>query len=101
MSDESIFSVGDLVRVKAIFRDPETEELVDPEVVVFTVRGPDAPQADNTTPKVEKIDTGEYFAQVPVDRSGRWYVAIDAAGGYVGAHEHSFIVRDQYVPRSS
>lgn len=97
---EIIVDVGTCVKLKAIFRDPVTKELVEPGVVVATVRAPEAPPADNQTPEVEELDKGEYQVEVIASRAGRWYVAFDASGGgYTGAKEASFVARERYVPR--
>lgn len=96
---ENIYNVGDSVKVKAEFRDPETKKLVDPSVVVCTVRPPETKPADVLTPAVTKTAVGKYEASIEVDRAGRWWVAFDGAGLHPSAEERSFVVRKQQVPR--
>jgi hypothetical protein len=97
--DENIYDVGDKPKLKVTFKDPETKELVDPDVVVCTVRPPKAKEADYQTPEVEKLSKGVYQAVVIIDRPGRWWYAFDGAGSHAGAEERSFNVRTQNVPR--
>lgn len=99
MSQENIYDVGDKVVVTTTFTDPETKARVDPDVVVCTVRPPNAPAAEFQTPGVEKVSSGVYKAEISVTKAGRWWYAFDGAGNHQGAEERSFNVRSQNVPR--
>lgn len=96
---ETIYDIGDKPILRVKFTDPATKALVDPDVVVCTVRPPKVAAAEYLTPAVVKISKGIYQAQVSVDRSGRWWYAFDGAGNFQGAEERSFEVRSQNVPR--
>lgn len=99
MSEETIYNIGDKPNLRVTFTDPVTKELVDPDVVVCTVRPPKVSSAGYLTPAVTKISKGVYQAQVSIDRSGRWWYAFDGAGNFQGSEERSLFVRDQNVPR--
>lgn len=99
MSQENIYDVGDKAVLKVTFTDPETKALVDPDVVVCTVKPPNAATADILTPEVEKVSEGVYQAEVSITKPGRWWYAFDGAGNHQGAEERSFNVRSQNVPR--
>jgi hypothetical protein len=96
---DNLYDIGDRPVLTATFKDPESKELVDPDVVVCTVRPPDSTVAEQLTPTVEKVSTGVYRTTLSVDRAGRWWYAFDGAGDNQASQERSFTVREQQVPR--
>lgn len=79
--------------------DGETEEAVDPETVVCTVR---SPAGTNTEPEVTKAESGVYTAEFELTESGvsgLWHYAFDGTGGSQASAEGTIRVRRRKVAR--
>jgi uncharacterized protein YfaS (alpha-2-macroglobulin family) len=91
-----VFDTLDDIELTAVFRDPDTEELLDPATVTLTVRKPD----DSTlTPSVANISPGTYRATVQPDEDehGRWRYRWRGTGDVQATQERYFVVRKQTV----
>ena len=83
-------TVGDTVRLKAEFIDPDTELPVDPTAVTFkSKRHPDTTAASTSG---TKDAVGLYHADITVPTAGLWHYRVEATGTYAGTDENDFVV---------
>ena len=83
------YDVGDRVRIEASFTNL-SGTAADPTTVAVTVT---TPGRTTVTPTVTKDSTGEYHADVDVDRPGEWIFRWTGVGALMAAESGSFYVR--------
>ena len=86
------YEKGDLAHFHNEFRDPHTDQLVDPTVVRFkyeTPAGLETTLVYGTDPALTKESTGKYMATVNLNASGTWDFRWETTGIYQGAEEFS------------
>jgi hypothetical protein len=72
------------------FRDPHTDELVDPSVVRFKYETPSGIETTLTygvDPALTKTSTGKYLATVTLSSDGTWGFRWETAGTFAGVDE--------------
>lgn len=83
------YTIGNYVRMSVEFRDL-AGSYVDPTAVEFRVRAPSSTAVSVIAGT--RSETGKYFADVLVDRSGSWAFRAVASGAVVAAVEQTFDV---------
>jgi hypothetical protein len=92
----SHYQKGELVPCEARFSNPLTDELVDPNTVIFKVQDPDEIETSYTygvDTEVIKDSVGVYHLDVLANKSGTWFYRYESPGQ--AANESWF-----YVERS-
>lgn len=87
-SKEKIY-VGQGVKVRARFRDPETLEPVDPVTVMIKFRGPDGAVIDG---EAEKSEDGVYYGRAVVDAKGIWVCVVSSSDPGAAVDQYEFNV---------
>lgn len=92
----NVYDIGTVVTLTAVFKDPKTKAVVQPEHVTCTV----IDGKDQTTTPAVTNNGGTYEAQVDVEAKGKgeWLYAFAGTGGYKARAESWFEVRPQMVP---
>jgi hypothetical protein len=93
----SLYHVGDLVELVAMFTDPQTGMPVAPRRVTCHIRPPRG--VDGRPLTVEPLGDGRYAAKIAPNASGTWWYAFDAEGHHQAAGEKHFVVHPRRVPR--
>jgi hypothetical protein len=89
------YDIGDLVRIKATFRDPEANDAyIDPATVTLKVKDPAAVTTTYTLAggQVIKDSTGHYHYDLSVATAGLWSYRWETTGTYQAAQEATFTV---------
>lgn len=87
------YDVGDLVRIKATFKDLN-DALADPTTVTCEYKKPDGTVISGDA---TKESTGVYRYDVAPDAAGTWYYRMSGIGNVQAASESRFIVRKSEV----
>lgn len=91
------YDKGDLVRIKAEFRDPENgDALVDPTSVTFKVKDPAGTTTTyvyGTAAQLVKDSMGKYHVDVNANAQGSWRYRFESTGNYQAAQEGTFTVK--------
>lgn len=91
------FILGQLVRLSAEFRDPESNTLLDPDTVRLRVRNPLGASALDETfgvgSAIVRLSQGRYIADVDASESGSWTYYWNSEGLGQAAAEGTFDVR--------
>jgi hypothetical protein len=82
------YSVGDGVRVSAVFTDIHGNA-ADPTVAAFKVRDPNGAV---TSPSLTRVQTGVYYSDIVLTKSGTWSYRWEGTGAVVAAKEGSLDV---------
>lgn len=77
------YLVGNVARISASVTD-SAGNLVSPTTVVLKVKLPDA---SVVTPSVTKLSDGKYYADVPLEQSGKYLYRFESAGTATAAVE--------------
>ena len=98
----NVYDIGDCVRCRGLFRDPDTWAEVDPDNVFFEIKDPDGVTATYqygvSGSPVTRADVGDYQVRVTVTASGEWYYHFYSTGTGPTAEERSFSVRPTQFP---
>jgi len=89
------YDIGDVVRAKCEFRDPDTKALVDPTTVKCFVRTSANVVSENTA---VRDSAGLYHYNITVTLEGRWYYRFAGTGTYQSAAEGQFYVKQTNFP---
>lgn len=93
MSTQNHYSVGNLVRVSAVFKDA-AGTAIDPTTVGFKVRRPDTGAVTTyvygTDAQLVKDSVGNYHVDVSADATGEWPYRFYSTGTGQAAQESSF-----------
>lgn len=84
------YAKGDLAHFHTEFRDPHSDELVDPTTVRFKYETPASAETTLTygsDAALTKLSTGKYMATVNLNASGTWGFRWETTGAYQGAEE--------------
>lgn len=88
------FHVGALVRCKGTFRDKETNDLVDPTVVLFKWRKPTAASTTTYTygvgAELKKQSVGIYYVDLSITEAGVWHTGFYSTGTGQAVEEEMF-----------
>lgn len=84
------YDIGDRVRLSAVFTDLAGAAANPNPAPVATVR---TPGGTTVTPSVANDSTGNYHADVDVDRPGEWSFRWIATGTLIATEAGSFYVR--------
>lgn len=91
------YKQGQVAKCVMVFRDPETGEPYDPEIVTFYYETPSgvAPaeirQADDSG-AVKRTAAGTYRRDLPLNEGGTWYYRFEGTGSKQGADQHKLTV---------
>lgn len=89
-------TVGNLVRLGVIIKNPATGDEVDPTTVRFLYLPPGERNSTTLTygsgSGITKTDTGVYYTNLTLSEAGVWAVRWEMDGSYVGATEFSITV---------
>lgn len=89
-------TVGNLVRLGVVIKNPATGAEVDPTTVRFLYLPPGERTATTLTHGTDvalsKTDTGVYYTNLTLSEPGVWAVRWEMDGTYVGAAEFSITV---------
>jgi uncharacterized protein YfaS (alpha-2-macroglobulin family) len=78
---QTLFDIGERVRVRAVFADSETGLPFDPVVVKFTVLAPDGVKLPYTYPTaIVQLAIGDYVLDIPSTMRGRYWVEVEGEG---------------------
>lgn len=94
MSDEKIY-VGQGVKIRARFRDPETSEDVDPGTVEVKFRDPEGTIHDAT---VTHPALGRYYGRYVVNQAGIWVAVVISTDPGAAVKQHEFTVSSTVIP---
>lgn len=96
MSMPNRYAVGALVKVAAIFRDPATNALMDPNAVQFKfkhpVTGTVTTYVYGTDAQLVKDSVGKYHVKINADAAGHWYYKFSSTGTGQAAQKDYFTV---------
>jgi hypothetical protein len=70
-----VFAIGETVRARATYTDPDTGALTDPSSVSATLREPDGTLTTfvyNVDPELTKVSTGVYQLSIPLALVGTY-----------------------------
>ena len=88
--------VGDVAHLTATFTDPENSDTpIDPTAVYLSVRDPNGTVTTlqfGVDSEVQQSGTGAYYADISIDRPGRWYYRWWSTGVGQAADEQWFEV---------
>lgn len=90
-----IYSVGDLIRITAEFRDADGV-LADPTAVIFHYKAYNIGQTTltyGTDAAVVRSSTGVYYVELSATHDGPWYYRVEGTGAVQAAAEDYFTVR--------
>jgi len=91
----SVYDVGDLIEVSAIFTNV-AGDAIDPSVVIFAFKDPAGAKTTytyGTNNELVKDSVGNYHVNVSVDSAGTWYYRWSSTGEGQAAEEDQFVVR--------
>ena len=88
MSDEKIY-VGQGVKIRARFRDPETAEDIDPGSVMVKFRDPEGAVYDAV---VSHPSLGRYYGRYVVNLPGIWVAVVMSSDPGAAVKQHEFTV---------
>jgi hypothetical protein len=88
--------IGSRLNLEVEYRDPETQELVDPDGVVFFAKPPSGPRR---TILAEYKSLGVFEATLVIDAEGTWIVGAYSKGQYQDPVEEKVFVGEQLVRR--
>lgn len=89
------YTIGALVRSSAVFRDANTEAVIDPTVVLFRARKPNGTVISYTyltDAQLVKDSTGNYHVDLNADASAIWRCRWYSTGTGQAAAEDEFVV---------
>lgn len=87
------YALGQGVRIRGPFRDPETHELLDPPVVKISYRvgsGPVTTKEYDVDDEVVRESEGIYYMDIVGDQVGVWHWRIFSEEDDIAADEGSF-----------
>lgn len=96
-----MFFIGEVVRVKAYFRNYETKVLVDPSTVTIKVVEPDKTISTfvyGTDAELTKVASGIYSLEFPTTQSGVHFYRVESTGTGQSAMESHFEVAPTIIP---
>jgi hypothetical protein len=97
-----MYEQGDLGHFHTEFRDPHTDELVDPPVVRFkheTPGGVETTLIYGTDAALTKESVGRYLATVDLNAGGTWHFRWETTGAFQGAREFSrTVAASEFAP---
>lgn len=93
--DPPEFDLGDVQRFRAVFTDVVTSSAVDPTVVKLSVLKPlgGLTTYEYGVSTIQRLEAGNYFADLTLDRPGDWAVRWWSTGNGQTASEGRFKVR--------
>lgn len=95
MPETNTHDIGDIVQVKAIFRN-QAGDLTDPTTIRLKIRRPDKTTSTYTyltDPEVQRESLGVFISNLDIDQAGVWVYRWEGEGPVKAAEEHAFDIR--------
>ena len=86
----------DAVRCQAEFRTVNTNELVDPDTVIFKFKDPNGTIITYTygvDSELVKDSVGIYYVDIDIDSDGIWFYRFEGSGNHQAAGEAKFSIK--------
>lgn len=96
MTDVNKYVLGKNIRVKAVFRDAETNGLIDPTQVFLRVRNPTQTSVEYNYASggVLRLSSGTYYREFVPNDAGTWFYHYFSSGSGASADQHYFEIEE-------